>query len=125
MPTLPDPVLLARLISNVTSSMCATTFVPEDPIERGESLCGQMAMIPLVGKRSFAVVVSSDSRGSRALASALFGCSDEELTQETIDDSISELLNMVAGQISAALKLGDPCVAAAGARGSETDRGPD
>lgn len=105
MSNLPDPALLARLISNVTSSMCATTFVPGNPLERGESLCAQMAMIPLTGERSFAVVVASDTRGSRSLASAFFGCGYEDLTQAMIDDAIAELLNMVAGQISAVLQL--------------------
>lgn len=103
--TLPEPAVLALLISNVTSAMCATTFVPGDPLERGESLCGQMAMIPLAGKQSFSVVVSSDTRGSRALGSAFFGCKDQALTQAMVDDSIAELLNMVAGQISNALHL--------------------
>lgn len=97
--------MLARLISNVTNPMCSTIFVPGDPLARGESLCGQMAMIPLIGKRSFAVVVSSDTRGSRALGSAFFGCDEKALTQAMVDDSICELLNMVAGQISAALQL--------------------
>ncbi len=105
MSTLPEPAVLARLISNVTSSMCSTFFVPGDPLERGESLCGQMALIPLTGKKSFAVVVSSDTRGGRALGSAFFGCDEKDLTQAMVDDSISELLNMVAGQISAALAL--------------------
>jgi hypothetical protein len=105
MSTLPEPGVLARMISNVTSSMCATYFVPGDPLARGESLCGQMAMIPLIGKRSFAVVVSSDMRGGRALGGAFFGCDEKDLTQAMVDDSISELLNMVAGQISAALQM--------------------
>jgi hypothetical protein len=105
MSTLPEPAVLARLISNVTSSMCGTTFTPGDPLARGESLCGQMALLQLNGSRTFTVVVSSDSRGSRALGSAFFGVPDAELTQEMVDDAISELLNMVAGQISSSLHL--------------------
>ena len=105
MSSLPEPTVLARMISSVTHAMCATTFAPEDPLARGESLCGQMAMIPLTGDRNFAVVVASDSRGSRALGSAFYGCADAELTQEMVDDAIAELLNMVAGQISSALQL--------------------
>jgi hypothetical protein len=105
MSTLPDAPLLAKMISNVTRAMCATTFVPGDPLERGESLCGQMAMLPLTGQRSFTVVVSSDSRGSRALGAAFFGCDEKQLTQAMVDDSIAELLNMVAGQISGALAM--------------------
>jgi hypothetical protein len=105
MSTLPDPTILARLISNVTHAMCGTTFVPGDPLERGESLCGQMAMIPLKGQRNFTVVVASDSRGSRALGCAFFGVADAALTPDLISDAISELLNMVAGQITSMLHL--------------------
>jgi len=64
-----------------------------------------MAMLQLNGERSFTVVVSSDSRGSRALGSAFFGCADADLTQIMIDDAIAELLNMVAGQISSTMHL--------------------
>jgi Chemotaxis phosphatase CheX len=103
MSTLPDPKILAALISNVTRTMCGTTFTSGDPLTRGESLCGQMVLIPLTGKRSFTVVVSSDTRGSRALGAAFFGCAESELTQPMIDDAIAELLNMVAAQISNAL----------------------
>src|SRR5882724_10173117 len=105
MATLPDPTILARLISNVTQPMCGTTFAPGDPLERGESLCGQMAMLPLKGERNFTVVVASDTRGSRALGSAFFGCSDADLTTDLVNDAIGELLNMVGGQISSMLRL--------------------
>lgn len=105
MSILPDPTALAKLISGVTRTMCATTFVPGDPLDRGESVCSQMVMLPLTGARTFTVVVSSDMRGSRALGSAFFGCADSDLTQDMVDDSIGELLNMVAGQISSVLGL--------------------
>lgn len=100
---LPGPEDLAVLVSNVTSTMCGTTFVPDDPLARGESLCGQMVMIPLIGEGKITVVVSSDARGSRSLGAAFLGCARQLLTQQMIDDTIAELLNMVAGQISAAL----------------------
>jgi hypothetical protein len=100
---LPDPVELAALVSNVTQTMCGTTFVPDDPLSRGESLCGQMVMIPLIGEGNIIVVVASDGQGSRSLGAAFLGCPRQQLTQQMIDDTIAELLNMVAGQISAAL----------------------
>jgi hypothetical protein len=105
MSTLPDPKVLAALLSNVTRTMCGTTFSAGDPLTRGESLCGQMVLIPLTGSRSFNVIVSSDTRGSRALGAAFYGCDEKDLTKEMIDDAIGELLNMVAGQISAMLHL--------------------
>ena len=103
MSTLPDATVLAKMISNVTRAMCGTTFVAGDPLERGESLCRQMVMLPLTGKRTFTLVVSSDLRGSRALGSAFIGCPEKDLTQGMVDDSIGELLNMVAGQIRSTL----------------------
>ena len=105
MSKLPDCQTLAALVSNVTRTMCEVTFVPGDAMERGESICRQMVMIPLRGDPNIVVVVASDTRGSRALGSAFFGCDEKDLTQAMVDDSISELLNMVAGQISAALQL--------------------
>jgi hypothetical protein len=103
MSSLPGPENLAVLVSNVTRTMCGTTFVPGDPVARGESLYLQMALITLSGDPDIAIVVSSDQKGSRALGRAFFGITDAQLTQPMIDDAIAELLNMVAGQLSSAL----------------------
>jgi hypothetical protein len=105
MSKLPDPKVLAVLVSNVTRTMCDTIFVPGDPSARGESICTQMVMIPLRGDPEIVVVVSSDTRGGRALATAFFGGMPRDITQDMIDDAIAELLNMVAAQISTALQL--------------------
>jgi CheY-specific phosphatase CheX len=103
MSKLPDPQTLAALVSNVTRTMCDVSFVPGDAMERGESICRQMVMIPLRGDPNVTVVVSSDARGSRALAAAFFGREPAQVTQQMVDDAIAELLNMVAAQISNAL----------------------
>jgi hypothetical protein len=79
------------------------TFVPGDPLARGESICRQMVMIPMRGEPDITVVVSSDSQGARALGSRFFGCAESELTEQMSDDAIAELLNMVAGQLSTSL----------------------
>jgi hypothetical protein len=60
-------------------------------------------MIPLRGDPNVTVVVASDSQGSRALGAAFFSRSPTDITQQMADDAISELLNMVAAQISTAL----------------------
>ena len=101
---LPNPEKLAALVSNVTHTMCGTSFVPGDPLARGESLYLQMVMIPLIGDPNITVVLSSDVQGSRALGAAFYGLTDDKLTQAMIDDAIAELLNMVAGQLSMALQ---------------------
>jgi len=103
MTVLPSPDEIAALVSNVTHTMCGTSFAPGDPLDRGESLCTRMAMIALVGEPNINVVVASDAQGSRALGAAFLGCRPQELTLRMIDDVTAELLNMVAGQISAAL----------------------
>jgi len=104
MSKLPDAEKLAALVSHVTSTMCGVSFVPGDPLARGESLYLQMVMIPLRGDPDVTVVLSSDTQGSRALGAAFFSVADDKLTQQMIDDAIAELLNMVAGQISMALQ---------------------
>jgi hypothetical protein len=104
MSKLPDAEKLAALVSHVTQTMCGTTFVPGDPLARGESIYLQMVMIPLIGDPSITVVLSSDTKGSRALGAAFYGSTDAKLTQAMIDDAIAELLNMVAGQICTALQ---------------------
>jgi CheY-specific phosphatase CheX len=103
MSKLPSTESLAALVSHVTQTMCGVTFVPGDPLARGESICLQMVMIPLRGDPDITVVVSSDAEGSRALGAAFFGSAAAAVTQGMIDDAIAELLNMVAGQISTAL----------------------
>ena len=103
MSKLPDCQTLAALVSNVTRTMCGVSFVPGDAMERGESICRQMVMIPLRGDPNVVVVVASDARGSRALGAAFFGRQPAEVTQPMVDDAIAELLNMVAAQISTAL----------------------
>jgi hypothetical protein len=87
----------------VTRTMCGVVFVPGDAMERGESICRQMVMIPLRGDPNITVVVSSDAQGSRALGAAFFGRAPKDVSPQMISDAIAELLNMVAQQISNAL----------------------
>lgn len=105
MPNLPDAPTLARLVSNVTETMCGTTFTADQPVLRGESLCGRMVLLPLVGARKISIVLACDTHGGQALASALFGCDSKSLTPALVDDAIRELLNMVAGQVTSTLKI--------------------
>jgi hypothetical protein len=103
MPTLPDPQVLAKLVSFVTEQLCEAVFLPEDPLERGESVCAKMYLLPLVGEPRISVVLGCDRRGSRALARAIFKCDDSALKNDIADDAVRELLNMVASQIRTAL----------------------
>jgi Chemotaxis phosphatase CheX len=105
---LPDALTLAALVSNVTDTICGTKFVPADDMMRGQSICGRMVLLPIKGIRDISVVLSCDSSGGRALGAALRRCPPDQLTRAMIDDSIAELLNMVAGQIQTALEIDQP-----------------
>jgi len=93
------------MVSSVTRTMCGTTFEPADPSTRGESLCGQMVLLPLGGVRQVSILLACDVTGGRTLAAAMFGMPPGEITQDLADDAVRELLNMVAGQVSRALSL--------------------
>jgi hypothetical protein len=103
MSKLPDRLHLASIVSQVTRVMCDTVFIPCDPIERGESLYRRLTTISMVGDPDVTIVLAVDNDGGRALASSFFSCAPRDITQPMIDDVIAELLNMLAGQLSAAL----------------------
>lgn len=102
---MPDAATLARLVSNVTETLAGTTFSPAHDRDRGHSICGRMVILPIPGARDISVVLASDAAGSRALAAALRGCPPDQVTPTMISDGISELLNMVAGQIQCELQI--------------------
>lgn len=108
MPHLTDVDEIALLVSAVTEVMCGATFAPWDPMARGESLSGRMVVLPMEGPRRIHIALACDSRGSRALASSMFGCPPAEVTPRQIDDAIRELLNVVAGQVQRKLKIDQP-----------------
>lgn len=108
MTILPDAATLAELVSNVTSVALGTTFVPASDEARGESICGRMVILPIPGPRDINLVVSFDNAGARALGAALRRVDPRELTQSMIDDSVAELLNMVAGQVQIAFEIDQP-----------------
>jgi hypothetical protein len=104
--SLPDAPTLAALVSGVTRTMCGTNFVPAgDPLARGESLCGTMFLLPLAGERKISIVLACDERAGRALSRALLHIGPDEVTRELIDEAIRELLNMIAGKVTAALRI--------------------
>jgi hypothetical protein len=69
-------------------------------------------MISMRGDPSITVVLAVDNEGGRALASSFFTCPPRDVTQSMIDDVVSKLLNVLAGQISGPLSyrhsLGTP-----------------
>ncbi len=101
--SLPDALTLARLVSNVTQTMCGISFEPAAGQPPDPALCWKIAWLPLTGRRPIKIALSSDQAGCAALGAALFSCPEAELDVSMIDDSLRELLNMAAGQIKGAL----------------------
>jgi hypothetical protein len=102
---LPDPQTLAKLVSNVTQTMCGISFHPAEGHQADPALFWRIAWLPITGGRPIGVALSSDKPGCTALGAALFSCAPEAIDASMIDDSLRELLNMAAGQIKNALKL--------------------
>jgi hypothetical protein len=102
---IPDAGTLARLVSNVTETMCGISFSAAAGEPPSTELCWRVATLPIKGERPLRVVLSSSRRGCTALGAALFSCEPDTLDDAMIEDSLRELLNMAAGQIKGALAL--------------------
>jgi len=105
----PDPHVLAVLVSNVTQTMLGMSFAARDLSEMVREShmtpSWRTAMLPIFGARPLTIALSSDQVSCAALGAAMFSCPIAEVDNSMMDDSISELLNMTAGQIKGALAL--------------------
>jgi len=99
---LPSPDVLAKLVSAVTNTMFGMSFSLSEPLSGTPwttSPAWHTAVLPIGGARPLTIAVSSDHAGAQALCCAMFSCPVEELDPSMIDDSMSELVNIVAGQL--------------------------
>jgi hypothetical protein len=103
MPHLPDPQTLAKLVSNVTQTMCGFSFGVVDPSQGASIACWRMAVLNVIGKSPWSVSLFSDHNGCSRLGAALFQCEIGTLDDGMLEDSLCELLNMAAGQIKGLL----------------------
>jgi hypothetical protein len=103
---LPSPEALARLVSYVTDTMltlpCALLPGADTPA-RLRTLSWRTALVPIPGARPLTIALSSDEKGCLALAAALFACDAKAVDLEMIDDTLGELVNMIAGQVRTAV----------------------
>ena len=102
---LPDPDMLATLVTNVTNTMCGISFEADRDHRPDIDGYWRLATLAIPGQRSLSVTLCSSRAGCQALGAALFSCPPESLDQSMLDDSLCELLNMAAGQIKGALGL--------------------
>jgi hypothetical protein len=103
MSNLPDPQTLAKMVSNVTQTMCGFSFGVADPDQRVAVTCWRMAVLDVTGGNPWRVALFSDHSGCTKLGAALFQCEPDSLEEGMLEDSLCELLNMAAGQIKGLL----------------------
>lgn len=124
MKSIPTPETLAAMVSSVTKTMFGISFDfassgPPAPIQ--DTSPWRTAVLPITGKQPIRVAIASDSTGGPALAGMMFACSAADADAAMVDDSLGELVNIVAGQVKTAMgldqALGLPKVTVGAARG--------
>lgn len=111
MSDLPSPETLAKLVSGVTSTMFGMTFSLSEPLATTPWSHAQVwhtAVLPIHGARPLTVALSADHAGAEALCSAMFSCTKAELEPSMIEDALSELTNIVGGQVKRLLRVDQP-----------------
>jgi CheY-specific phosphatase CheX len=98
------PNVLAGLVSKVMATSCGINFLP---FKEGVSapVPWRAASLPINGGIPVAVGITSDERGCLALASGLLQMPASDLDTSMVEDSLRELVNMLAGQVKRAMSL--------------------
>ena len=95
---------VAQIVSHVTETMIGLTFKVSKGAKFHPALCARTALLP-IGKGELVVGLSSDDRGCAVIGAALFSCAVTSVDRTMMNDSLSELVNMAAGQIKVALRV--------------------
>jgi hypothetical protein len=112
MSRLPSPEDLAKFVSYVLDVMLTLRceLVGRRPSRDGDAtrdhlngLAWRTAVLQINGHRPMTVALSSDEQGCLALGAALFSCAKTAVDLEMIDDTLRELVNMIAGQVRSAV----------------------
>jgi hypothetical protein len=99
-----QPAALSSLVSKVMQASCGLSFNPagEDKISKKP---WRTAALPIKGGHPMIVAIGSDEPGCFALASGLLQMAPNELDPGMVEDSLRELVNMVAGHIKRAMAI--------------------
>jgi hypothetical protein len=99
-----QPAALSSLVSKVMQASCGLTFNPagDDKIAKAP---WRTAALPIKGGQPMTVAIGSDEPGCFALASGLLQMAPNELDPGMVEDSLRELVNMVAGHIKRAMAI--------------------
>jgi hypothetical protein len=110
MSDLPNAKRLADLVSGVTHTMFGISFsldgAEADPFE--EEPAWRTVALQIAGRRHLTVAIASDRSGGAALGGVMFSCPAADVDASMVDDSLSELVNIVAGQVKSSMGLDEP-----------------
>jgi hypothetical protein len=103
----PTSEALAAMVSTVTETMFGLSFRMSDSFGAGKPWGSpwRMAVLPVKGAQPITVAIASDRDGGAALGSAMFACPAAQCDESMINDSLSELVNIVAGQVKTSMGL--------------------
>lgn len=106
---LPTPEALAGIVSRVTETMFGMSFVLADreSSEKTKVPTWRTVVLPIPGRRPLSVAIASDEASGQTLGSAMFSCPVHEVDREMAEDSLRELVNIVAGQVKSAMGVDD------------------
>lgn len=108
MKDLPSPEILASLVSTVTETMFGLSFQiasSKDETPWSDDPPWRMAVLPIAGPRPLRVALASDEDGGIALGGAMFAAEPKDVDPQMVSDSLSELVNIIAGQVKSAMGL--------------------
>jgi len=102
---LPSPEVLTQIVSRVTETMFGISFSLEGADNGGASAVPnwRTVVLPIPGVRALTVAIASDEPSSQMLGGAMFCCPREEVDMSMAEDSLRELVNIVAGQIKSVM----------------------
>lgn len=105
--TMPSPQILASLVSTVTETMFGMSFAiaKDDAQPWGNAPAWRTVVLPIPGRHPIQVAIASNDAGAAVLGGAMFSCELAAVDDSMKDDSLSELANIVAGQIKSVLGL--------------------
>lgn len=106
---LPSPEVLAGIVSGITETMFGMSFVLADGAssDAPKIPTWRTVVLPIPGRRPLSVAIASDEASGQTLGSAMFSCPVSEVDREMAEDSLRELVNIVAGQVKSAMGVDD------------------
>ena len=98
---LPKPQALAKLANTAIQMLYGVPveFGGSCPIEIPHVADGHTVVVPLIGSPTYVITAKANGDGGFALASVMFDCPIEAVDDSMVDDSLRELINIVAGQL--------------------------